>query len=182
MVKLHFTRPNKENCITFLQFVPVPTKTCVESQIWPKGPSLGSLNLNTKYCTAKLDSQKLPPPKDSSGHDGRYWPGCVCSRWEWMAGLLTLGSAPDISNREWSYQLLSYLNSDQLPLQRHTRNLNFPIKSTPYTHIHTLTTLDTVGCKYSGSGQTQITPPKFRVIPADPNSGHLFALSSISGL
>lgn len=85
-----------------------------------------------------------------------------------MAGLLTLGSAPDISNREWSYQLLSYLNGDQLPLQRHTPNLNFPIKSTPYTHIHTLTTLDTAGCKCGGSGQTQITPPKFRVIPAEP--------------
>lgn len=99
-----------------------------------------------------------------------------------MSGLLTLGSAPDILNREWSYQLLSYLNSDQLPLQRHTLNLNFPIKSTPYTHVHTLTTFDTMSCKYSGSGQTQITPPKFRVIPADPqlHSGHLFALSSIS--
>lgn len=51
---------------------------------------------------------------------------------------------------------------------RHTPNLNFPIKSTPYTHIHTLTTLDTAGCKCGGSGQTQITPPKFRVIPAEP--------------
>lgn len=69
---------------------------------------------------------------------------------------------------EWNYQLLSYLNDNQLPRQRHAANLNFPIKSTPYTHTHTRTTLDTVSCTYSGSGRTQITPSKFRVIQADP--------------
>lgn len=42
-----------------MQLVGAPTKTSVVNQIWPTGPSLVSLSLNTKYCIAKL--VKLPP-------------------------------------------------------------------------------------------------------------------------
>lgn len=59
IAELHLTRPNKENYITLLKVVGTPTKTYVESQIWLTGPSLGSLSVNTKYSTAKLDSQNL---------------------------------------------------------------------------------------------------------------------------
>ena len=118
-------------------FVWAPTKTSVKSQIWPTGPSLGSLSLNTKHWTAKPDTQKLAP-LSTSDHDGGYWPGCVrLTVDDWQDSWLWVQR--QTFQTEWNYQLLSYLNDNQLPRQRHAANLNFPIKSTPYTHTYTHT-------------------------------------------
>lgn len=134
------------------------------------------------YCQTRHSkiSSENHRPKECSDHDGRYWPGCVCSHWEWMAGLLTMGSAPDISNREWSYQLLSYLNDNQLPLQYTKSQLPYQIHPLN-THTHTHNTwyceLQIQWIRADINNST-----KFLVIRVDPqiHSGHLFALSSIS--
>lgn len=95
-------------------------------------------------------------------------------------------------------QLLSCLSSNQLLPQRHSPNLNFPIKSNPW---HTLATPDTMSCERGRSEWTQITAAKFSkdsgplpsLLPlpllfllfylpllSQLHRGHLFPLSSIS--
>lgn len=67
---------------------------------------------------------------------------------------------------------------------RHTPNLNFPIKSTPYTHIHSHNTryrgLQMRWIRADTNNSTKVSSDSSRAPHPKLHSGHLFALSSIS--
>lgn len=134
-VKLHLLVQKKK---TYLCFV-VPTcwsanKTYFESQICPPGPSMSQDK--TLFCRTRQSKTQ-----SSQNHDPRTVrrPQRQIQTWNvdpWLRVLTFQTERRVTSCRHTS-------TANQLRPQRHTPNLNFPIKSA----AHTLTTLDTVSCE-----------------------------------